>query len=370
MKKLMTILVLFARCGVAMAADAQTVDPNKPIDLTMNIADVEKTVTVPRKEITEREYNKLVNAGNQNVERKGNWLTGYKYYYNEHQETQITQQKVTTTRDYLNVKENGTLGNSGLTYTITASQDYDNGKLVNGFVRQTAQGYFTVTEDVPANKVVAVQFLGAEIEDGSGNITHNSSDKISDYGIYLYDTAKGEKVGDYLSVRDFNNFFGEAAGIEAGTSFGVYYKDNNGNIIASTGDGMKRNDYYGYYYGEAKDAKNGMLGNFDINSHTLTVYDSTGNPTPQETNKHFMCLSSGEYGKDSFQIVHWEFMLQTTLDDPYYPVNPKDFFDGDGAVVVDDPVVNGVTGQPLPGTLATLLIGGLCAGSLRKRNKK
>lgn len=29
-----------------------------------------------------------------------------------------------------------------------------------------------------------------------------------------------------------------------------------------------------------------------------------------------------------------------------------------------------VNGQPLPGTLATLLIGGLCAGSLRKRNKK
>ena len=27
-------------------------------------------------------------------------------------------------------------------------------------------------------------------------------------------------------------------------------------------------------------------------------------------------------------------------------------------------------GQPLPGTLATLLISGLCAGALRKRNKK
>ena len=51
MKKLMTILVLFAMCGVAMAADAQTVDPNKPIDLTMNTVDVEKTVTVPRTEI-------------------------------------------------------------------------------------------------------------------------------------------------------------------------------------------------------------------------------------------------------------------------------------------------------------------------------
>jgi hypothetical protein len=59
-------------------------------------------------------------------------------------------------------------------------------------------------------------------------------------------------------------------------------------------------------------------------------------------------------------------MLQTSLDHPYYPVNPNDFGDD---VSVDNPVVHG-NGQPLPGTLATLLIGGLCAGSLRKRNKK
>jgi hypothetical protein len=64
-------------------------------------------------------------------------------------------------------------------------------------------------------------------------------------------------------------------------------------------------------------------------------------------------------------------MLQTTLDNPYYPVNPNDFMGGDGDVPVTDPVVDGTTtGQPLPGTLATLLIGSLCAAGLRKKNQK
>ncbi len=66
------------------------------------------------------------------------------------------------------------------------------------------------------------------------------------------------------------------------------------------------------------------------------------------------------------EITHWEFMLQTMLDNPYYNVNPEDF-GGNGDTFNNDDAPNG---QPLPGTLATLLIGGLCAGSLRKRNKK
>ncbi len=347
MKKLKMILAVFALCGIVMAQDAQTVDPKKPIDLSMD----KQTVTT-----TERQWVKGHWEG-------WNWVDGH---YEDVIKTTTVQ--VPTTRDYLNVKENGTLGYSGLTYTITASMDVNNN---DNYEHQIAKGYFTVTSDVPANKVVAVQFLGAEMEDGSGNKTHQANNKIADYGIYLYDTATGKKTGNYLSVKDFNNYFDESAGITAGTSFGVWYKDNNGNIIASTGEGMERPYSWilGRYYGEAEAAENGMLGNFDLNEHELRVYDTNGNLTTPSTDKHFMCLSAGEYGEDSFQKVHWEFMLQTTIDDPYFPVNPNEF---DGGVVIDDPVINGdvMSGQPLPGTLATILIGGLCAGAFRKRNKK
>ncbi len=340
MKKLMTILVVFALCGVAMA---QTVNPNKPVDLTMN------TETK-----TTREY--------------GSYWNGWMPAYGWHDVT--TTEQVATTHDYLNVKEDGTLGTSGLSYTVTASREYGE---VRGYDRQIAQGYFTVTENVPAGKVIAVQFLGAEPEYGTGHSAEDSRFRVTDYGIYLYNPETGMKTSDYMSVTEYGNYFDSRAEVTAGTTFGVYFKDENGNIIASTGDGMKMTNTGTQRHPnwELQSAENGMLGNFDDDSHKLKVYDAvTHERTTVETDKHFLCLSAGEYdkGNDAFKIAHFEFMLQTTIDDPYYPVNPNDFNDD---VHIDDPVVNGDTnGQPLPGTLATLLIGSLCASTLRKKNKK
>ena len=373
MKKLMMILAVFAICAAAMAQNAQTVDPKKPVDLTMDIKTTTTYETIPGKEISKWDYDKLSWEEKQNVTvtTTGSWWNQQTtYYYNEHQVAHTTTEKVETTHNYLNIKEDGSLGNSGLTYTITQSTDYGE---VRNYDRQIAQGYFTVTKDVPANKVVAVQFLGAEPEYGSGNSAATSSFKIKDYGIYLYDTVSMEKVGDYLSAKDYNNYFGENVGLTAGTSFGVYYKDKDGNIIASTGDGMKKvntGSWWSPNY-EYVDAENGMLGNFDDDNHVLKIYDANGKLTYETTDKHFLCLSAGDYGQGSkaFNIAHFEFMLQTTIDDPYYPVNPNDF---EGGVQIDDPIVNGdvASGQPLPGTLATLLIGSLCASTLRKKNKK
>ena len=380
MKKLMTILVVFALCGVAMA---QTVNPNKPVDLTMNTETKTTYETVGGKEITKQQYNKLSQAEKQYVTvttTGSGWNQTTTYYYNEHQVPHTTTEKVATTHDYLNVKEDGTLGTSGLTYTVTASREYGE---VRGYDRQIAQGYFTVTENVPAGKVVAVQFLGAEPEFGTGHSAEDSSFRVTDYGIYLYNPETGMRTSDYMSVTEYGNYFGTEAEVTAGTTFGVYFKDENGNIIASTGDGMKNvttREVTGYtWYGNPiyeytttlQNAENGMLGNFDDDSHELKVYDAvTHEKTIVETDKHFLCLSSGEYdkGNDAFKIAHFEFMLQTTIDDPYFPVNPNDFNDD---VHIDDPVVNGdMSGQPLPGTLATILISSLCAGALRKKNSK
>jgi hypothetical protein len=305
MKKLMTILVLFALCGVAMAS--------APIDLTMN--------------------KELVWNG---------W-----YYDNE---------KVPTTHTYTNAQ-----GTTGLTYTVTKSEyaGYKQDDDGRNFARYRAQTYFTTTTDVPEGKVLAVQFLGAEIEKGYasydrfGNPTdgYNPNYGVQDYGIYLVDD-NGNKVGDYLSVQQYNNYFGEEAGITAGTNFGVYFKDNTGTIYTSTGVDGK-----------------GVVGNFDDDPHDLKVYDAEHPEGYTETTaKHFLCLFPNSWRSGELNQTHWEFMLQTTLDDPYYPVNPNDF---GGGVEIDEPVVNPTTaGQPLPGTLATILISSLCAAGLRKKNKK
>ena len=294
MKKLMTILAVFALCGTAMAT--------APIDLSMDT--------------------------------KTTWWGTY---------------KVPTTHTYTNAQ-----GTTGLSYTVTESSKYNTQPDDTGtqYDRSRAQVYFTTTTNVPENKVLAVQFLGAAIEDGNASYDrygrptngYDPNFKVQDYGIYLYNPETGKMVGDYLSVKDYGNYFGEDAGIKEGTSFGVYYQDKNGDYITTTGN---------------------TVGNFDDDTHALKVYDAE-HPEgyTATTEKHFLCLFQNSYESGKLNQTHWEFMLQTTLDDPYFPVNPNDF---NTDVVVDDPVVNG---QPLPGTLATLLIGGLCAGSLRKRNKK
>ena len=138
-------------------------------------------------------------------------------------------------------------------------------------------------------------------------------------------------------------------------TFGVYYKelqaDGTIKTITTTGN---------------------WIGNYDTGNskqvdgaNDITVYDDE-HPDGYDTYtyKKFMCLLETIVYDN--EITHWEFMLQTMLDNPYYNVNPEDF-GGNGDTFNNDDAPNG---QPLPGTLATLLIGGLCAGSLRKRNKK
>lgn len=328
MKKVLAVLIMLSLCAVYGAQTA-------PIDLTMN------TTTV-------QEYGRYKDS-------RGHWQTGW----------HNVEKPVATTYNYLNVKEDGSLGTSGLTYTVTSSYDYGE---VRGYDRQVAQVYFTTMSEIPADKVLAVQFLGAEVEYGTGNSYENTGFKVTDYGIYLYNPESGEMIGNYLSAKEYGNYFDSKLGVGAGTSFGVYYVDNDGNIVASTGDGMEKTNTGSMFHPkyEILPTENGQVGNFDDDSHILKVYDANGNVVDMTTDKHFLCLSAGEYGSDSFKISHWEFMLQTTLDDPYYPVNPNDF---DTDVHIDDPIINPI-GQPLPGVFATLLVAGaVISAKKRKLNK-
>ena len=281
MKKLMTILVVFAMCGVAMAAGS-----GKPYDLSMDVQ-------------------------------------GNKYYY----------QKVATTHDYTNA-----LGTTGLTYTVT----YNNG----GYSQSSGSNYYSHTyfttknETLQEGEILAVQFMGAEISIHGGDM---SKFDVLDYGIYLYDPDQDPAKREYLSIGKNNNYFA----IGPNQNFGVYYVNKKGEYITSTEN---------------------FLANYDGDNHEIKIYSETVDGVTTEypegktitTSKRYMCMLETE----RMAHPHWEFMLQTTIDNPYYGVNPTEF-QGNGSTEVPD-----TTGQPLPGTMATLLIGSLCASALRKKNQK
>ena len=189
MKKLMTILVVFALCGVAMA---QTVDPNAPVSLT------KKTTT----EMVTEHVNGYWARNSKTPESEKQYRTGEKkqegghtyYYIAEHDVT--VPKTVNVAQPYYNVKKDGTLGDSGLTYTVTDSTSKG---MVNGYYRQEAQVFFTTASTGPEGKVLAVQFLGAELEtkDTAGNVYPGT---VTDYGIYLCDSTTGNRIGDYLKA--------------------------------------------------------------------------------------------------------------------------------------------------------------------------
>jgi hypothetical protein len=288
MKKLMTILVLFALCGVAMASE--------PINLAVGEG---------------KEYGSVAGAY------------------------------------------------SGLTYTVFESR-YNNRQADETgtlYERDLARVYFT-TKDKSADgtafaegEKITVQFVGAEKEYGiSGYMGYDTSFEFTDYGIYMYNN---ETVGEFYSAIENGNSFK----LNPGDSFGVYYVDKEGHVIGSTGLETTKHTHWG-----DSTTIRGFAGNFDDDpKHDITV----GSGEEYSTMKHYMCLFEGRtehwglfgnyytegYSRLSdakFEQSHFEFMLQTTLDSDYIPVN----------------------GQPLPGTLATLLIGGLCAKAFSKKNKK
>lgn len=334
MKKLITVMMLMVLSASLMASE--------PINLTKKETEhidaefkLEKSVTNGEKDWIERSwlgttvrYEKLSN---------GKYRESWKGDYVKIEAHDVTIN--TATHLYKNAG-----GATGLTYTVTNTQMYNTQKddLGVSYERDRAQLYFTTTTDIPEDKVLAVQFLGAEIEKGNSGAGYDPTQfKVKDYGIYLYNPETGEK-GEWLSVKENNNYFTEGVGIKAGTSFGVYFVDKDDNYITTTDN---------------------VVGNFDDDKHQLKTYDKDGNVVYQTTDKHFLCMFTNTFESGKLNQTHWEFMLQTTLDNPYFPVNPNDFGTD---VHIDNPVVNG---QPLPGTMATLLLGGLCAASLRKRKK-
>ena len=306
MKKLMTILVVFAMCGAVIA---QNLGPN----LSTGKYKYEKGV-----------YTKI----NTNSTSSWPWWG--------HSSTPSDPYTSPLTMNYTSVADH-----IGHAYFTTMSE--------------SALTTYNKTNKTNYNTVV-VQFLGNDIDDSRPNLKDKREDitgKITDYGIYLYN--EGDSLANIkqnlMSVSNGNSF-----ALDPGTNFGIYYTDSTGREWYST------ENYVGTY-----DPDDHYINYFDENGEKI-LKDGVGVTAPDgkvysdKVDIRYTCAFMTKHFGD-----HWEFMLETTLDNPYYNVDPndKDQFAGNGDVTVPS-----TSGQPLPGTLATLLIGGLCMGSLRKRNKK
>jgi hypothetical protein len=296
MKRLMTILVLFAMCGVAMA---QQLGPN---------------------------------------------LSTGKYKYDKGVYTEIKGKEL---------KNNPYSSPLTMNYT---SAGWGTSHIGKAYFTTMSENNLSKYKDDNGNSMtkVVVQFLGNDIDDSRPNLKDAREDitgKITDYGIYLYnegDTLANIKQ-NLMSVSNGISF-----SLDPGTNFGIYYIDSTGREWYSTEN---------------------YVGTYDPDEHYINYYDENGEKYLKDGVG--VTAPDGKVYSDKVDIRytcafmtthfgdHWEFMLETTLDNPYYNVDPndKDQFGGNGDVNVP-------SGQPLPGTLATLLIGGLCAGALRKKNKK
>lgn len=149
---------------------------------------------------------------------------------------------------------------------------------------------------------------------------------ITDYGIYFLD-ENPDAIDVLHSTKD------HGVNVTAGREFGVYYKDGNGNTFTTTENWLASFDK----------ANEDNLVHYD--NHVLENGEWFTNNQPAKTSAAFFCFFQGDYD-DWPRKLEWDHV---------------EFGFATGEVPA---------GQPLPGTLATIIISGICAASLRKRNKK
>ena len=169
---------------------------------------------------------------------------------------------------------------------------------------------------------------------------------ITDYGIYLFENNDPTSNNlQYISL--YNN----DVEIKEGQNFGVYYTADTtyGNRVVgyptqfdmSQKEEVNKEDTVDVTY----TTKDNWIGSFDgpkKNNHQMNADAAWYSDTKMNSKEAIFCMFQGPYEYREAAYLEWEHV---------------EF----GFVT---------TGQPLPGTLATILISGLCAGALRKRSKK
>ena len=186
----------------------------------------------------------------------------------------------------------------------------------------------------------------------------NTELTLNDYGIYLYENndPSTNNITEYISLKNGDTQITE------GMNFGVYYE-------ADTTYGTRVNP--DPKYGKTYDDRVAYNEKYDMSDEMGLTGTKTGTYT---THKNW--VASYDWEKDGNHNVlaqnAWYSDSDMASREAIFCMFQGPYAAGTPAYLEWQHVEFGfvTTGQPLPGTLATLLISGLCAGALRKRNKK
>ena len=171
---------------------------------------------------------------------------------------------------------------------------------------------------------------------------------LNDYGIYLYENNDPTgQISQYISLKD-----GDYA-ITEGTNFGVYY-------TADTDYYVKNSRYDPRTYGLELDREDSQGVTYTTDANWVASFDG------EKPGNHNVVVDSN---------LNWYSDVDLKSDAAIFCMFQGPYEDGQPVYLEWQHVEFGfvttsTTGQPLPGTLATLLIGGLCASTLRKKNNK
>ena len=185
----------------------------------------------------------------------------------------------------------------------------------------------------------------------------NTELNVTDYGIYLFED--NDPTSENLT---FISLFENDVEISEGQNFGVYY-------TAETTYGTRVNP--DPKYGQTDEARAEYNEKFDMSEEQGLTGKKTGTYTTAE---HWVAsFDTAKNGNHNLNPdAAWYSDTNMYSREAIFCMFQGPFYDKQAAYLEWEHVEFGfvTTGQPLPGTLTTLLISGLCAAGLRKRNKK
>ena len=196
----------------------------------------------------------------------------------------------------------------------------------------------------------------------------------ADYVWTDFDTRLDERAGTPGTIIEYGYYTIGADG-QVGDPIALWSKDAAGQTIENSVV-FQRGEKIGVYL--TIDENTGTPVTFTSVADAIEGAASTSPNVDTHSrgeDKQYFCLFDNRDGKEGINNVsHYEYhmggLLASTPGQSYEDFIEQVIAPEGGKTNITDSTGNPVSGQPLPGTLATLLIGSLCAGSLRKRNKK
>ena len=264
--------------------------------------------------------------------------------------TQYDATTNTTTYAKSNLKLDYTASGSINRYLQNADGTPYNGTGATNF--DLAHVYFTAHDNFRMTL-----FVDIDPNQTKGELFINTELTLNDYGIYLYknnDPTAG--ISEFISLKNGDTQITE------GMKFGVWY-----NADTTYGERVNPDPKYGkteearVAYNETYDMS-GKLGLTDTKDKTYT------------TDKNWVASFDWEKDENHYLLADEAWYSNTNIEsrEAIFCMFQGPFEAGKPAYLEWEHVEFGfvTTGQPLPGTIATLLISGLCAAGLRKKSKK